>query len=96
MKTILGKFFVLSIKLYQLLLSPFFGKNCIYHPTCSQYAIEAVRKHGVLKGYIAMTFRVLRCNARFTGGYDPVPQDITFRQMRALFKTFSHMKKKHK
>ena len=62
------------IKLYQYLLSPFFGQNCRFHPTCSQYAVEAINEHGVFKGgYLSMR-RILKCHPFNEGGLDPVPK----------------------
>ncbi|MDR2970891.1 MAG: membrane protein insertion efficiency factor YidD [Bacteroidales bacterium] len=61
------------IKLYQLTLSPFFGKQCRFIPTCSQYGIEAIQKHGAWKGGWFTIKRILRCNPWGGSGYDPVP-----------------------
>lgn len=49
------------------------GKNCRFTPTCSAYAIEALQKHGLLKGSCLAVWRILRCNPYCKGGYDPVP-----------------------
>lgn len=68
------KIFVFFIKGYQKFLSPLKGRGtCIYVPTCSQYAIEALEKHGLIKGSILAIWRILRCNPLSKGGYDPVP-----------------------
>ena len=70
MKTILIK----SIEFYQKYLSGLKGRaTCIYTPTCSQYAIEALTKYGVIKGGLLAVWRILRCNPFAKGGYDPVP-----------------------
>ena len=62
------------IRFYQKYLSPLKVRtHCIYSPTCSQYAIEALKKHGILKGTILSIWRILRCNPLAKGGYDPVP-----------------------
>jgi putative membrane protein insertion efficiency factor len=61
------------IRFYQKLLSPLFGSNCRFHPTCSQYTYEAVEKYGVLRGVIMGGKRILRCHPWSPGGYDPVP-----------------------
>lgn len=62
------------VKLYRKFLSPLKGHGtCIYTPTCSQYAIEALEKHGVIKGSLLTIWRILRCNPFSKGGYDPVP-----------------------
>ena len=65
--------FILLIKIYRLLISPLLGKNCIYTPSCSEYGIIALRKHGIFKGSFLTAKRILRCNSLFKGGYDPVP-----------------------
>jgi len=71
---ILKKTAVFLIRTYQLTLSPRFSHGaCRYTPTCSQYALEAVEIHGVLKGAWLALLRILRCNPLFKGGYDPVP-----------------------
>lgn len=65
--------FVLFIRFYQKFLSPLKRTHCIYTPTCSQYAIEALRKYGPIKGLFLSIKRILRCNPLAKGGYDPVP-----------------------
>ncbi len=64
---------VLLVRGYQLLFSPMLGQNCRFHPTCSQYAIEALKTHGALKGSWLTLRRLLRCQPLHPGGYDPVP-----------------------
>ena len=62
------------VRVYQKYLSPLKGHStCIYFPTCSQYAIEAIDKYGALKGGLLAVWRILRCNPFAKGGYDPVP-----------------------
>ena len=61
------------IRLYQILLSPYMGKQCRYTPTCSNYALEALRKHGLLRGTWLALKRILRCAPWGGSGYDPVP-----------------------
>lgn len=61
------------IRLYQIFLSPLLGKQCRYTPTCSQYALEALRKHGLLRGGWLAFRRILRCAPWGGSGYDPVP-----------------------
>ncbi len=61
------------IKGYRLLLSPLLGANCRFQPSCSQYAIEAIERFGVLTGSRLAAGRVLRCQPFCEGGYDPVP-----------------------
>ena len=64
---------VLPIRLYQRFISPFLPPTCRFSPTCSQYALEAVLEHGVLRGSWLALRRVLRCHPFSAGGYDPVP-----------------------
>jgi putative membrane protein insertion efficiency factor len=64
---------VIAIGLYQQLLSPLLPASCRYYPTCSQYTLEAVRTHGVLRGTTLGLRRILRCHPFHRGGYDPVP-----------------------
>ena len=62
------------VRVYQKYLSPLKGHStCIYFPTCSQYAVEAIEKHGALKGGLLAVWRILRCNPFSKGGYDPLP-----------------------
>mgnify|MGYP002860779486 FL=1 len=61
------------IRLYQIFLSPYMGRECRYTPTCSNYAIEALRKHGLLRGSWLAIRRILRCAPWGGSGYDPVP-----------------------
>ena len=73
MKRLPGLLLMGLIRFYQRAISPYFPPCCRYTPTCSQYALEAVRKYGSLKGgYLALR-RILRCNPFHPGGYDPVP-----------------------
>jgi uncharacterized protein len=62
-----------AVRIYQWTLRPFIGANCRFHPTCSEYAVEALRRHGALRGTGLAGWRVLRCNPWNEGGYDPVP-----------------------
>ncbi|MDI6401248.1 membrane protein insertion efficiency factor YidD [Balneolaceae bacterium ANBcel3] len=61
------------VKGYQFFISPYFPASCRFHPTCSQYAIDAFRYHGVFKGSFLAVWRILRCNPWNAGGEDPVP-----------------------
>jgi len=70
---LLSAFFIALIKVYQFTLSPFLGKQCRFVPTCSQYGIEAIQKHGALKGSWLAIKRIVRCNPWGGSGYDPVP-----------------------
>lgn len=62
------------IRLYQLLLSPLLGQRCRFHPSCSQYTLEAIGRHGPVKGGWLGLRRVCRCHPLNPGGYDPVPE----------------------
>lgn len=67
------KFLMISlIRFYQLFISPLLGNNCRYYPTCSQYAIEAIEKKGIIKGSWMAVKRICRCHPWHDGGYDPV------------------------
>lgn len=70
---ILGSFFLLLIRIYQILLSPLLGASCRYTPTCSQYGVEAIKKHGPFKGGWLTLKRIGRCNPWGGHGHDPVP-----------------------
>ena len=69
---VLSKGLVALIRGYQF-LSPLWGRHCRFHPTCSQYAIDALKAHGVLKGGWLALKRIGRCHPFHPGGYDPVP-----------------------
>lgn len=61
------------LKLYRLLLSPYLGQHCRFVPSCSTYALEALRAHGAVCGVGLSLRRLLRCHPWCAGGYDPVP-----------------------
>lgn len=65
---------VYLIKTYQRYISPVKGTKCPYYPSCSNYGIEALEKHGIIKGIILTAWRILRCNPLSKGGVDPVPE----------------------
>lgn len=68
------KFLIGLIRFYRKCISPLKLPCCRFTPTCSEYAIEAIRVHGSLKGTALSIYRVLRCNPLCRGGYDPVPE----------------------
>ncbi|MBN1298889.1 MAG: membrane protein insertion efficiency factor YidD [Actinobacteria bacterium] len=65
------KALIFIIKIYKKFISPMLPKSCRFYPTCSEYAIDAINKYGVLKGSIKSIYRILRCNPFNKGGYDP-------------------------
>ena len=69
MKTVL----IALLRFYRYAISPMLGRNCRFHPTCSEYAIEDVQRHGALRGGWMAAKRVGRCHPFNPGGYDPVP-----------------------
>ena len=69
----LKKILIAMIRGYQKYISPAFPRHCRFEPTCSQYAIEAIQKHGLWKGTGLAAWRIIRCNPFCKSGYDPVP-----------------------
>lgn len=69
--------FLKLIDLYQNKISRYTAPKCCYIPTCSNYAIIAIERFGVLKGFILFLIRFLKCNPFSKGGYDPVPDKFT-------------------
>lgn len=65
--------FVFFIKSYQYCISPLIGPRCIFYPTCSNYALNAIKSHGCLVGLWLILKRLLKCHPLHAGGYDPVP-----------------------
>ncbi|MDP3683562.1 MAG: membrane protein insertion efficiency factor YidD [Ignavibacteria bacterium] len=64
--------FILFIRGYQKIISPMFPPSCRFYPTCSEYAVQAFSKYGVIKGGAKATWRILRCNPFNKGGFDPL------------------------
>lgn len=69
----LERFALGLIRFYQWVLSPLFGAQCRFQPTCSAYAYEAIRSHGLVRGIVLAARRISRCHPWNPGGYDPVP-----------------------
>ncbi|MCL6088255.1 MAG: membrane protein insertion efficiency factor YidD [Actinobacteria bacterium] len=66
------KVLIYLIKGYKKIISPHLPPSCRFYPTCSEYAIQALIKYGIIKGTIKAVYRILRCNPFNKGGYDPV------------------------
>ncbi|MEQ8473733.1 MAG: membrane protein insertion efficiency factor YidD [Marinoscillum sp.] len=73
MKNVIRKLFILPVLFYQYSISPLFPSTCRFTPTCSNYAKEAIMKHGVFKGTILAARRISKCHPWGSSGYDPVP-----------------------
>jgi len=73
MKHIISFFFIMIIRFYQGAISPLLGANCRYMPTCSNYSIEAIKKHGTFKGTWLSLKRIFSCHPWGGHGHDPVP-----------------------
>ena len=71
----LSRFFIGSIRLYRVLLSPLIGQQCRFEPSCSRYAEEAIRRFGPWRGTWLGIKRILHCGPWHRGGYDPVPEN---------------------
>lgn len=71
--TLLSRLLILLIRFYQICISPMFPPACRFTPSCSAYAIEAIRVHGALRGSLLAIRRILRCHPWGGSGYDPVP-----------------------
>lgn len=74
------KIFIGLIRGYQRFISPLFPPSCRYYPTCSNYSVQAIQKHGAIKGSIMGISRILRCHPFVKGGYDPVPEQFSIRR----------------
>lgn len=74
-----GRVLVLVIRAYQRAFSPVLGQRCKYHPSCSEYAAQAIESFGVLRGLVLAGWRLLRCNPWSDGGFDPVEAQALFK-----------------
>ena len=79
MSAVVRRIAIAPIRLYQTVISPALPRRCKYEPTCSAYAVRALRDFGILRGLVLATWRVLRCNPFSHGGYDPVEAQRLFR-----------------
>jgi uncharacterized protein len=73
MTTKMRTLFILPIRFYQIAISPLLGQRCRFYPTCSQYAVESIEKHGVLRGSWLALRRLVKCHPGNPGGVDLVP-----------------------
>jgi len=71
---------VLPIRVYQRAISPALGNRCRYYPSCSEYAVQAIRSYGILRGLVLAAWRLLRCNPLSHGGFDYVEEQTLFRK----------------
>lgn len=69
----MNKLLVFLVRIYRLAISPLLGRSCRFHPSCSEYAIEAIERHGSCRGSWLAIRRISRCHPWNPGGYDPVP-----------------------
>jgi hypothetical protein len=77
-RSALARIAVAPIKLYQRLISPMVGQRCKYYPSCSEYAVQAIQRFGILRGLVLAAWRLLRCNPWSHGGFDPVEDQRLF------------------
>lgn len=88
---LLQKILIAPIRVYQWCISPLFPASCRYYPSCSAYAITAIKRHGAFWGVLLTIWRILRCHPWVEGGFDPVPDTRpSFRFGRHQEKTQSH------
>jgi putative membrane protein insertion efficiency factor len=80
---LLRELLLAPLHLYRRVISPATVPRCRYHPTCSQYALDAVRTHGLIRGGVLAVWRVMRCNPWSHGGVDPVASQTLFRPRTA-------------
>lgn len=75
---------------YQKAISPLFPPHCRYYPTCSNYMLIAIKKHGLIEGVVMGFARILRCQPLVRGGYDPVPDHFSIFRNRAAENRYRH------
>ena len=86
----MSRIFVAPITLYRRFISPLIAPRCRYYPTCSAYAVDAIRSYGVLRGLVLAGWRLLRCNPLSDGGFDPVEQQTLFHARARTRTSHSH------
>lgn len=88
---------LLPTHFYRLIISPHLPPSCIYTPTCSSYMVEAVRRHGVIKGTTLGLARIVRCHHTwFLGGPDPVPDEFSCKEIKTPYTIFRRHRKTSK
>lgn len=70
----MSKLLLILLRAYKLAISPYLGRSCRFHPSCSDYAAQAIQRHGALKGMALSGCRLCKCHPWHAGGYDPVPE----------------------
>ena len=73
LKSLLAVPLIALVRIYQVAISPMLGRSCRFHPTCSDYAVESLERHGPARGLWLAVRRIGRCHPWHPGGYDPVP-----------------------
>ena len=96
LEDVFKKIFIAPVRFYQKFISPMFPSSCRYHPTCSQYMIDAINYHGAFQGVIMGTGRILRCHPLVKGGIDYVPRKFTLRRNPSEEYTGPYTYKKNK
>lgn len=93
LRRIIRRGWSIPIIVYQRVVSPWLPRRCIYHPTCSSYAREAIERHGIISGTVIGGARILRCTGLFFDpGYDPVPEDPSIKVIADGYRTFRRRK----
>lgn len=86
----MSRIFLAPITLYRRFISPLMAPRCRYYPTCSAYAVDAIRGYGVRRGLVLAGWRLLRCNPLSDGGFDPVEQQTLFHARARTSTSHSH------
>lgn len=88
MLEVIRKIYLIPVFFYRKLISPALPRSCRYSPSCSSYFIQAVEKHGIIKGTVLGFARIFRCNGHFKCCEDPVPEVFRFHGIREDYKRF--------